>query len=183
VRFGVSAGVPKGVYLRKPNSKKKDTVDPADRFWHKVNKTNGCWLWTGSCFIHGYGQFWLDGKNVKAHRVSYLFTHGSIPKGLLICHTCDVRACVNPSHLYAGTYKDNSDDAISRGRKYPGFRKGHTANIGELHSQTKLTNNDVIEIRRLRQSGLYVQEIADMYHMSDSNVTAICTRKTWKHIK
>jgi len=93
---------------------KKKTLD---RFMTKVNKTDTCWLWVGNIHKRGYGQFKLKGKKVGAHRVSYELFKGPIPKGLCVCHTCDVRHCVNPDHLWLGTQKENIRDMYSKGRE------------------------------------------------------------------
>jgi hypothetical protein len=73
----------------------------AKRFWKYVNKTDGCWLWTGACLRGGYGVFWLDGKVRLAHRVAYTEAVGIIPSHLELDHICRTRACVRPSHLEA----------------------------------------------------------------------------------
>jgi hypothetical protein len=99
----------------------------ADRFWSKVRKSDGCWLWGASIKTTGYGQFFRGPRIEKAHRVSYELTHGPIPEGLYVLHRCDVRACVRPDHLFLGTISDNSRDMIYKGR-HPVVRrlKEHT---------------------------------------------------------
>lgn len=90
---------------------------------------SGCWIWTEYCNNHGYGRFRVDGKKTLAHRASYEAFIGPIPEGMLVCHKCDTPACVNPSHLFLGTDKDNVRDCINKGR-HKGilnspFIKGH----------------------------------------------------------
>jgi HNH endonuclease len=79
-----------------------------ERFWKFVNKTRGCWLWTGSLSTDGYGRILGDKKRGSAaHRVIYEMINGKIPEGLEIDHLCGRRNCVNPEHLEAVTHKEN----------------------------------------------------------------------------
>jgi len=94
------------------------------RFWNKVNKTDTCWLWTASKRNKGYGAFSYtrDGKMIqdRAHRYSWEIHKGSIPEGLFVLHSCDVPACVNPSHLFLGNNQENVDDMMNKGRHVSG---------------------------------------------------------------
>lgn len=75
-----------------------------------------CWLWTGGRDGKGYGRVWRDGRRQPAHRVAYEILVGQIPSGLQVCHHCDVKLCVRPSHLFIGTQVDNMQDWTKKGK-------------------------------------------------------------------
>ena len=148
----------------------------AERFWSKVEKTDGCWLWKGAVMWSpsgaDYGAFGLHGKARRAHRVAWLLTHGSDPGAMDVLHSCDTPLCVNPAHLSLGTHKDNMDDMNAKGRN---------GSTGEKSKWAKLTEDDVRRIRALK--GIKKQrEIADEYGLHLTYVSQIWCRKSWKHI-
>lgn len=83
-----------------------------ERFWRKVDKSGGCWLWTGGLTTKGYGHFYVDGRLVAAHRFAYERHVGPVLAGYMLDHTCHVRACVNPEHLRPVTNKQNAEHRV-----------------------------------------------------------------------
>ena len=98
---------------------------PEQRFWKFVDKTGDCWLWTGSINPNGYGTFTFQGKTIGAHIFSRILHSGPIPAGCNVLHRCDIRKCVRPDHLFAGTQQENIHDCIAKGRHRPGQGERH----------------------------------------------------------
>lgn len=148
------------------------------RFWDKVDTSGDCWEWQASTRGKGtgdtsYGAFRFDGKIILAHRFAYSLVFGNIPDGLCVCHHCDNPLCVNPSHLFLGVQKDNIQDAIAKGR----FNTR-----GENCGMSRLCENDVHEIRRLRSLGVKQPLLAKMWRIGHTNVSYIINRRRWRHI-
>lgn len=130
---------------------------------------SGCWLWVGHMHEGGYGEFREKNKRIRAHVWSYRTFKGKIPRNLFVLHHCDVRCCVNPDHLYAGSKWQNSQDAKKRNR-YP---------RGETHAHTKVLEKDVISIRNDDRPQ---HVIAEDYGVCQMTVCNIKLRRTWKHV-
>lgn len=145
-------------------------VDPKILFEKKVNKTDACWLWMGALASGGYGSFRLRFKTVRAHRASYEFYVGFIPKDLFVLHKCDVRRCVNPGHLYAGTRADNVRDAQERNRL--------KICRGEENSNAILTWDKVDQIRRERPSTT-LPKLAEKFGVSRGCISNIVSGREW----
>jgi len=142
------------------------------RFRESYDKNDsGCWIWNRGKFSDGYGQFWLDGTNVRAHRFSYSHFVGSIPKNMQVLHKCDVRACVNPEHLFIGSHKDNMRDMVKKDR----------AAHGESHHKSKLTDSDVKLIRKnYGKKGVTYRSIGKKYGVSKTAIRDIIIGKNRK---
>jgi hypothetical protein len=147
-------------------------------FWSKVEKGEGCWLWRGNVTGSGYGAIGLKKWKFMAHRLSFLLEHGEIPDGLLVCHTCDVRLCVRPTHLFLGTYQENTADARLKGR----LLGAHAPTHGAQHPNAKLTDDMVHELRRRFQRGDGPGVLAKDYGIARSNVYQIVRGHTWKEV-
>lgn len=102
----------------------KLTLEP--RFWAKVKKTPGCWVWTASTNSHGYGQFRVDGRMRRAHRVAWEMTNGPIPAGMSLDHRCANPLCVNPAHLRVTTRSQNMQHRIGAPRNNTAGVRGVT---------------------------------------------------------
>ena len=144
------------------------------RFWSKVDKrgNDDCWEWTANKSDRGYGYFWFGNTMARAHRMSWEIANRKIPSGMCICHHCDNPSCVNPNHLFLGTYLDNARDAMKKGRLFTGPRPRR-----ESHGQVKLSDLDVQMIRYWASIGHIQKDIARAFGASETNVSMIVNRK------
>lgn len=131
-----------------------------ERLWAHVTKNEaGCWLWRGAINGKGYGQSRWMGKQVVLHRLSWIFANGAIPQGICVCHRCDVRACINPDHLFLGTQAENIQDAARKGR------------IGQPNPRRKICAADVPGIRERLASGESQASVAASFGANQSVVS------------
>lgn len=172
--------------------------EAAAGFWARVNKTEGCWLWTGPT----NGRYGRIGRRTYAHRASYEIANGPIPEGMFVMHLCDTPLCVRPDHLTIGTAKDNSQDAVDKGRMATGDKhgtktkpwrkaRGHrhgthlhpeTVQRGEDRPQSKLTEQQVREIRTLCDMGEQKTLLARRYGVTTTVIRRIASREGWRHV-
>ena len=144
-------------------------MDYPARFWSKIEKTDGCWLWKGSLNPYGYGRFPIKGIYTLAHRLAYKLLKGAIPKGLFCLHKCDVRKCVNPDHIFLGTAQDNTKDMLEKRRQANGTKV----------NTNKLTEDQVRVIIKDERPN---RQIAKDYDVSDVCIGLIKRRINWKNL-
>lgn len=137
---------------------------------------SGCWLWLGTVNGSGYGKMRVNYAQWSAHRLSYHLHKGTIPDGMLICHRCDNRLCVNPDHLFLGTHQDNNQDCAAKGRSY-GYKTR-----GEANPATNLTDAAVKEIVRRRLSGDRLKPLAKSFGVSPQAICNIMKGRSWTHV-
>ena len=184
----------------KRNAKLNRYMTPDERFWSRVRKTDTCWLWTGVLDNHGYGRMKINDKSTGAHRYSYMIHKGKIGDGLFVCHTCDNPACVNPSHLYAGTAADNANDRGVRGRTARGDKSPTRLNmesvvrgsqhhwakgkeecrVGEKNGREKLNRESVEKIKSMFATGNYRKtELGRIFGVTETVIRNVVTGKSW----
>lgn len=146
-------------------------------FWPKVNKTDGCWLWTGAPNRGGYGPMMIGGRKgykALAHRVSWELANGPIPSDMFVLHNCpggDNPACVNPAHLWLGTRADNQRDMAEKNRSL----------YGERSLKAKITSDQASAIRvRYSQGGISQKALGKEFGISQAGISMIVTEKNWK---
>ena len=145
-----------------------------------IDPVSGCWNWQRGTNGVGYGKFYLSGKRsdgtireVLAHRFSYERVHGPIPDGLHICHTCDNPKCVNPAHLFAGTNQENMRDCLRKGRI------GYRPHPREQNGRAKLTEDQVLRIRRAFRAGATKASLARTFHVCERQIKRITDGQQW----
>ena len=147
-----------------------------NEFYTKIKiDEKGCHNWIGQLDASGYGEIRIKSKGVRAHRFSWEMHRGEIPNGLWVLHHCDNRRCVNCDHLYLGTPKDNVRDMVERRRmNHSSVKKGSKSNL------SKLTEEKVTEIRKMRSEGHKYQTIADKFNVGIGCISHIITGRNWK---
>lgn len=145
-----------------------------DRLYKHIQKTDTCWIWTGSK-SGGYGNTAVNGKAQRVHRIMWTLYNGPIPKGMCVLHRCDNPPCVRPDHLFLGTKMDNVSDMIAKGRD-------RFVKPSALHYRAKLTQADIEYIReklsgpRKRGDGV---ALAKQFGVTAATICSIIKNRTW----
>lgn len=156
-----------------PGTRGKKRQPVIDRFMSKVSKTETCWIWNGMTDKQfGYGLFGVRDRIMKAHKVSWVMHRGNVPAGMFVCHRCDNPRCVNPEHLFIGTPKENTQDALEKNRMLKGEKNG----------QHKLTAAQVLAIRARSAAGETRESLAAEFDVWSACICKIVKRQRWKHI-
>lgn len=157
--------------LAPPESKSEGRIRRAmerlrGRFFASVaipDDQDECWIWTGCRTSTGYGKASMLNRSLKAHRVSWLIHQGNIPAGLYVCHTCDNRICVNPSHLFLGTDLENIKDAKIK------KRFAH----GAQNARCQLSASQISQIRDMVFSGVKQVRVSESFGITHQHVSKI----------
>lgn len=163
-----------------PEGGDRNHAPDEERFWRYVDKRGPeeCWDWQARKQPNGYGRFQIGGKggpHKLAHRLSFEYANGREPSpGKVVMHSCDRPCCVNPAHLSEGTYQENTDDMMRKGRN--GFFVG----IGEASTSARLTEENVRTIRSMPNETH--ASVARHYGVSKSTIRSLRKGITWKHI-
>jgi hypothetical protein len=160
-------------YLRTVGGSLKPVLTNQERFdsLYTPEPSTGCWLWTGAINRNGYGKTKVDRKDITAHRWSWILHRGAIPEGMHVLHRCDVPGCVNPAHLWIGSNLDNDKDKRQKGRHF----------VQPIHREAKVTEGDVLEMRRLRGIETVVA-LGKRFGLHHSQVSRIQRGLQWPHI-
>jgi hypothetical protein len=149
----------------------------------KVITIGSCWIWKGCKRGRtGYGCAKHNGRVIDVHRISWMLFKGPIPNGLLVCHKCDVKLCVNPKHLFIGTYQDNSIDAMRKGRI--------TVPIGRRFEKGYFPHNRSLSIEIVKkiksailQDILSLKQISELFNVKYQTVRDINRKSKRLYIK
>lgn len=164
-----------GCWLTSDEEKRKRAKIEFEKNLIKNEKT-GCLEWGKHLDAKGYGQSYINGKITRAHRVAWILYKGDIPPGLCICHKCDNRKCANINHLFLGSYKDNYDDMVKKGRLKSNSLKG------DKHYRAKFKEKDINDILKKHDEGMKFSDLAKLYNCHRSTIYLIVKRKNWKHL-
>lgn len=166
--------------------------NPIARLMANVDKSSGCWIWTGGRTSGGYGSISVRGKKVYVHRLAWQLFKGPIPPGMDVLHSCDNPPCFNPEHLFTGDQRDNARDMVAKGRCRFNCHSGDEHHFckhpelvprGERAGGSRLSEEQVLQIRALYDPGKYgYRKLAARFGVSHVNIAFIVKHQTWCHI-
>ncbi len=154
---------------------RQETLERFNKFVKKLK--NGCWEWQGNLHKDGYGFFTFGSRQELAHRVAFKLFIGKLPTKMMVCHSCDYPACVNPMHLWLGTQSDNMKDMVLKKRN-GGFTKNPLR--GEKHSNAKFTKKDIENIRKKAKKGISNSSLATQFGTNYKYIWKIINGLVWK---
>ena len=149
-----------------------------ERLWSRISTATQekCWPWIGAASSGGYGELRIGSNTYKPHRIIYALFNPGWNQQTYVCHTCDNPCCCNPTHLFAGTAQDNSQDRDRKGR-------GRVPDqVGSSHARTKLTEADILTIRRQYAQGRTQSAIGQDYGLGQTAISRIVNSKRWPHV-
>jgi hypothetical protein len=156
-------------------SKQAAPKSPA-AFWSRVDGSSldGCWPWLGGKNTWGYGSVFYRGKNSNASRVAAILSHGEVPEGLVVCHSCDNPLCCRPSHLFIATQAENLADCRAKGRAV--YRTG----CDHHRATAKVTPEQIMDARRAYESGETQTSIARRLGVHSSTISRAVRGHIWR---
>ena len=144
------------------------------KFWDNMDRSGGeasCWPWLRHRLPTGYGHVADRGKMVRTHRRAWALTNGPIPAGLYVCHRCDNPPCCNPAHLWLGTAHENMRDASAK-KRFPD-------RTGPKNSRAKLSESNVLELRRMCADGATVASAARRFGVGWTQAKRVVDGENW----
>lgn len=161
-----------------------------ERILIRTKVAEGCWLWHGAIHSHtGYGSIRVhDRRPMNVQRAMWVSLYGPLDDGMVVGQHCDVRHCVRPSHLYAGSRADAMRDKKLKGRlKWKPDdkrRKDPDFFYGTNNGQSKLTEDQVREIRaKYTTGGWSYAELARRFNVTKGTIYQVVKRKIWKNVE
>lgn len=145
----------------------------SERFEEKIERVpwSGCWVWMGAQKNKLYGSFQINRRSMSAHRMAWILYRGAIPQAMCVCHTCDNGLCVNPDHLWLGTYADNHADMD---------RKGRRITVRGVDSpRARFTEQQILDIRA---SSKTTKGLARQFGVNPIAIRRIRQNRTWVHL-
>jgi hypothetical protein len=174
-RHYMKYGDPLGGTFTKPKLLLTDIAGVQNYLIDASSARGECWIWKGHKNQWGYGVCQLEGRARLAHRVSASAFNGfDLTSAFLVCHTCDVPACINPNHLFIGTNQDNTEDKLRKGRGR--WISGERVNTAKLKAQT------VLMFRALHAEGWKPGKIAVTFGVNRCTINDILKRRSWKQL-